>query len=255
MWEKGCYNRLRMQCKSSRFAYFLRRNCVNSFQELLQSIDWGSLTDALLRVLGVFLCLTVHETCHGLAAYALGDPTAKREHRLSLNPLHHIDWFGLAAMLLVGFGWAKPVPINTRYFKKPRGGMALSALAGPVSNLLMSLVAFIIGQYVFVLGGAQMFSADVNFMQLLFIFFQTFYILNLGLAIFNLVPVPPLDGSRILLVFLPDKIYFGIMRYERYIYLALLVCLYLGVLDAPLNAAMRGVLWLFSKIAGILPLL
>ena len=88
MWEKGCYNRLRMQCKSSRFAYFLRRNCVNSFQELLQSIDWGSLTDALLRVLGVFLCLTVHETCHGLAAYALGDPTAKREHRLSLNPLH-----------------------------------------------------------------------------------------------------------------------------------------------------------------------
>ena len=119
MWEKGCYNRNRMQCKSSRFAYFLRRNCVNSFQELVQSIDWGSLTDALLRVLGVFLCLTVHETCHGLAAYALGDPTAKREHRLSLNPLHHIDWFGLAAMLLVGFGWAKPVPVDMRYFKKP----------------------------------------------------------------------------------------------------------------------------------------
>ena len=126
MWEKGCYNRKRMQCKSSRFAYFLRRNCVNSFQELVQSIDWDSLTDALLRVLGVFLCLTVHETCHGLAAYALGDPTAKREHRLSLNPLHHIDWFGLAAMLLVGFGWAKPVPVDMRYFKKPKQGMAIT---------------------------------------------------------------------------------------------------------------------------------
>ena len=104
---------------------------MNSFQELLRSIDWGSLTDALLRVLGVFLCLTVHETCHGLAALALGDPTAKREHRLSLNPLHHIDWFGLAAMLLVGFGWAKPVPVDMRYFKKPKQGMALTALAGP----------------------------------------------------------------------------------------------------------------------------
>ncbi len=140
MWEKGCYNKNRMQCKSSRFAYFLRRNCVNSFQELVQSIDWGSLTDALLRVLGVFLCLTVHETCHGLAAYALGDPTAKREHRLSLNPLHHIDWFGLAAMLLVGFGWAKPVPVDMRYFKKPKQGMAITALAGPVSNLLLAIL-------------------------------------------------------------------------------------------------------------------
>jgi len=140
MWEKGCYNKNRMQCKSSRFAYFLRRNCVNSFQELVQSIDWGSLTDALLRVLGVFLCLTVHETCHGLAAYALGDPTAKREHRLSLNPLHHIDWFGLAAMLLVGFGWAKPVPVDMRYFKKPKQGMAITALAGPVSNLLLAML-------------------------------------------------------------------------------------------------------------------
>ena len=140
MWEKGCYNKNRMQCKSSRFAYFLRRNCVNSFQELVQSIDWGSLTDALLRVLGVFLCLTVHETCHGLAAYALGDPTAKREHRLSLNPLHHIDWFGLAAMLLVGFGWAKPVPVNMMRFRSPKRGMALTALAGPVSNVLLALV-------------------------------------------------------------------------------------------------------------------
>lgn len=86
MWEKGCYNRKRMQCKSSRFAYFLRRNCVNSFQELVQSIDWGSLTDALLRVLGVFLCLTVHETCHGLAAYALGDPIDSPDYRSYRKP-------------------------------------------------------------------------------------------------------------------------------------------------------------------------
>ena len=216
-------------------------------------------TDTLIQFLFVVPCvliaLTFHEFAHGYMAYKLGDPTAKNFGRLTLNPLKHLDPIGALCMLLFGFGWAKPVPINTRYFKKPRSGMALTALAGPISNLLMSLVAFIIGQYVFVLGGAQMFSDEVNFMQLLFIFFQVFYLLNLGLAVFNLIPVPPLDGSRILFVLLPDKIYFGIMRYERYIYLALLICLYLGVLDAPLNAAMRGMLWLFYKIAGILPLL
>ena len=140
MCKRDCYNKRIMQCESAGFAYFLWRNCVDSFQELVRSIDWGSLTDALLRVLGVFICLTVHETCHGLAALALGDPTAKREHRLSLNPLHHIDWFGLAAMLLVGFGWAKPVPVDMRYFKKPKQGMALTALAGPVSNLLLAVL-------------------------------------------------------------------------------------------------------------------
>ena len=140
MCKRDCYNKGIMQCESAGFAYFLWRNCVDSFQELVRSIDWGSLTDALLRVLGVFICLTVHETCHGLAALALGDPTAKREHRLSLNPLHHIDWFGLAAMLLVGFGWAKPVPVDMRYFKKPKQGMALTALAGPVSNLLLAVL-------------------------------------------------------------------------------------------------------------------
>ena len=215
----------------------------------------GSLTEFLYSIPCILIALTVHEVAHGWMAYKLGDPTAKTMGRLTLNPLKHLDPIGALCMLFFHFGWAKPVPINTRYFKKPRSGMALTALAGPISNLLMSLVAFIIGQYVLVLGGAQMFSDEVNFMQLLFIFFQVFYLLNLGLAIFNLIPVPPLDGSRILFVLLPDKIYFGIMRYERYIYLALLICLYLGVLDAPLNAAMRGMLWLFYKIAGILPLL
>ena len=87
----------------------------------------------------MFLCLTIHETCHGLAAYALGDPTAKRAHRLSLNPLRHIDWLGLIMMVVAGFGWAKPVPVNPNYFKKPKQGMALTALAGPASNFLLAL--------------------------------------------------------------------------------------------------------------------
>ena len=104
---------------------------------LWNSLDFGSMKDLALRLVSVFLCLTVHETCHGLAAYALGDPTAKRQHRLSLNPLRHIDWFGLAMMVVAGFGWAKPVPVNPNYFKNPKRGMAVTALAGPVSNFLL----------------------------------------------------------------------------------------------------------------------
>ena len=100
---------------------------------LWNALDFGTLRDAAVQLLAVLFCLTVHETCHGLAALALGDPTAKRQHRLSLNPLRHIDWFGLLMMLVAGFGWARPVPVNPNYFKKPRQGMALTALAGPAS--------------------------------------------------------------------------------------------------------------------------
>ena len=188
-----------MQCKSSRFAYFLRRNCVNSFQELLQSIDWGSLTDALLRVLGVFLCLTVHETCHGLAAYALGDPTAKREHRVSLNPL--------------------------RYFKKPKQGMAITALAGPVSNLLLAMLLLL---------GARITIAhyvDTAFCSGLLNFLAMTAYMSVGLGLFNLIPISPLDGSKVLFAFLPDRAYMTLMRYEKYGMLVLFVLVWLGVGD------------------------
>ena len=198
MWEKGCYNKNRMQCKSSRFAYFLRRNCVNSFQELLQSIDWGSLTDALLRVLGVFL---------------------------SLNPLHHIDWFGLAAMLLVGFGWAKPVPVDMRYFKKPKQGMAITALAGPVSNLLLAMLLLL---------GARITIAhyvDTAFCSGLLNFLAMTAYMSVGLGLFNLIPISPLDGSKVLFAFLPDRAYMTLMRYEIYGMLVLFMLVWLGVGD------------------------
>lgn len=104
---------------------------MHYLSNLWSALDFGSMLDMVLRLAAVLLCLTVHETCHGLAAYALGDPTARRAHRLSLNPLRHIDWFGLLMMFAAGFGWAKPVPVNPNYFKKPKQGMALTALAGP----------------------------------------------------------------------------------------------------------------------------
>ena len=117
---------------------------LHYLQGLLSALDLTSLLDAVLRVAAIFLCLTVHETCHGLAALALGDPTAKSMHRLSLNPLRHIDWIGLLMMFVAGFGWAKPVPVDPRYFRKPKQGMALTALAGPVSNFVLAVLAMLI---------------------------------------------------------------------------------------------------------------
>ncbi len=128
------------------FTLFLSgRSALQYLTNLWDALDFGSLESILLRVAAVFLCLTIHETCHGLAAYALGDPTAKRAHRL-LNPLRHIDWLGLIMMVAAGFGWAKPVPVNPNYFKKPKQGMAVTALAGPVSNLLLAVLFLGIGK-------------------------------------------------------------------------------------------------------------
>ena len=218
---------------------------MNSFQELLRSIDWGSLTDALLRVLGVFLCLTVHETCHGLAALALGDPTAKREHRLSLNPLHHIDWFGLAAMLLVGFGWAKPVPVDMRYFKKPKQGMAITALAGPVSNLLLAVLLLFISRLVLEhYADTALCSGALDFLLM------TAY-MSIGLGLFNLIPISPLDGSKVVFAFLPDRAYMTLMRYEKYGMAVLFVLVWLGVGD---NILSEGIYQVYSLLINLIVL-
>lgn len=184
------------------------------FRQLWNMIDWGMVSMLLTRVLSVLLCLTVHETCHGLVAYALGDPTAKRMHRLSFNPLHHIDWVGLAAMLLVGFGWAKPVPVDMRYFKDPKKGMALTALAGPMSNFLMAALCCIPLRWPLPLV-LRMDNLQSPLVWL-YNFLITLILMNLGLGLFNLLPIPPLDGSKVLFALLPDRAYLQLMRYERY---------------------------------------
>lgn len=181
------------------------------------------------RVLSVLLCLTVHETCHGLAALALGDPTAKRMHRLSFNPLHHIDWLGLASMVICGFGWAKPVPVDMRYFKNPKAGMAVTALAGPVSNFLLALLMLL--------------AASLAPTGLLMGFFVNTAVLSIGLGLFNLVPVPPLDGSKVLFALLPEKAYYTLMRYERYGMVVLLLLVWLDVGSGALSSAISHVFW------------
>ena len=197
---------------------------LHYLQELFQALDVVSLLDAVLRVAAVLLCLTVHETCHGLAAYALGDPTAKSMHRLSLNPLHHIDWFGLFMMLAAGFGWAKPVPVDPRYFKKPKEGMALTALAGPVSNFLLAFLFIFISKLIY------LYAPYTVVMGAVFTFcLYTAAPLSIGLGLFNLIPIPPLDGSKVVAVLLPDRAYGTLMRYERYGMLLLLALSLLGV--------------------------
>ena len=204
--------------------------------DLWNSLDFSAMLSALMRLIAVFLCLTVHETCHGLAAYALGDPTAKREHRLSLNPLHHIDWLGLALMFTVGFGWAKPVPVNPNYFKKPKQGMAVTALAGPVSNLLLAVLFLGIGKVIYLYAP---YSAGMN------VFFEwclfTVAPMSVGMGLFNLIPIPPLDGSKVLFSLLPDRAYNTMLRYERYGILVLLALSWLGLGGNFLGNAIYGV--------------
>lgn len=200
-----------------------------------EQFDWNGLFRLAGRVIGVFLCLTIHETCHGLAALAMGDPTAKRMRRLSLNPLHHIDWFGLASMVICGFGWAKPVPVDMRYFKNPRAGMAVTALAGPASNFLLALLLLFLAS---LMTGA---ARSAAFALWLFTFFINTAVLSIGLGLFNLIPIPPLDGSKVLFSLLPERTYYTIMRYERFGMAVLLLLVWLDVGSSYLSNAIYAV--------------
>ena len=211
---------------------------------LWNTLDFGTLRDAAVQLLAVLLCLTVHETCHGLAALALGDPTAKRQHRLSLNPLRHIDWFGLLMMLVAGFGWARPVPVNPNYFKKPRQGMALTALAGPASNLLLALLLLIPARLIYTYAHYSVFN------QTALDFLTSTAALSIGLGLFNLIPIPPLDGSKVLAVLLPERAYRWLMRYERFGIFALWLLVALGVGGRYMSLAIRWVYTLFCRIVG-----
>ena len=192
----------------------------------------------LLSLPIVFLSLSVHETAHGYAAYRLGDPTARNLGRLTLNPLKHLDPVGFVCMLLAGFGWANPVPINSRYFRKPRRDIAIVGVAGPLSNLLLAVVFLLLLRFVgFGWLATLTFETELQFnlayFTVLFLYYGVY--MNVTLAVFNLLPVSPLDGSRIFYVFLPPRLYYKVMQHERTITLVVLALLLLGPLSSLIN--------------------
>lgn len=226
-------------------------------------------TEQLISVLFTIPCvlisLTFHEFAHGWVAYKLGDPTARNMGRLTLNPLKHIDPIGALCMVFFRFGWAKPVPINMRHFKNPRVGMAVSAAAGPIANLILALVSALIyiplhvhlvGQttdVVYLYGMIQGAPTSLNLKIALLTIVGTLHILNVSLALFNLIPINPLDGSRIAHIFLPPKAYFWLINNERYIMIGLFVLLWTGILSTPLSFAVDFVSGGMLKLINLIP--
>ena len=217
---------------------------MDAFRAWLAQLQFDGVWQTAVLVAASLLCITFHETCHGLAAYRLGDNTAKRMGRLSLNPLKHVDLMGLIMMALFRFGWAKPVPVDMRNFKNPKAGMSLTALAGPVSNVVLAYAAVVLCNFV-------MFLADrlgsTWLLLALAQFFVYVEIISAGLAVFNVFPIPPLDGSKVLFALLSDRAYDRLMRYEKYGMGLLMALLVTGAIDRPLGAMRDWLLtWLNS---------
>lgn len=207
------------------------------------SLDWSVFIDLGLRVIPSLLCITLHELSHGFVACRLGDTTARDAGRLTLNPIKHIDPMGLLMMIVFRFGWAKPVPVNMYRFRDPKRGMAVTALAGPVSNVLICVV--FLGLYGLLYVPLSLYNAlGAAGGYLLEMFYLTAYI-SLAMGIFNLLPIPPLDGSKVLYAVLSDEAYYKLMRYERYGMIALFALVWSGVLGSPLSTATQ---WLFSRL-------
>ncbi len=216
------------------------------------SLSFGQkVTYILITAFCVLLSLSIHELSHGLAAYAVGDNTAKYSGRLSLNPFAHLDPFGALCLFLFGFGWAKPVPVNPWNFRNKKGGMIFTSLAGPLSNFILAFIAMIFS----VILGRMSFASPTGIGFTLASVFYTIadylVVINLGLGIFNLIPIPPLDGSKVLTAILPQNLYFKLMDYERYGFIILLILINLPGFNTFLGFCRAGVMNFYENIIRI----
>ena len=208
--------------------------------------SFEKILDVLLSVIPALICITIHELSHGLAALKLGDPTARERGRLTLNPIKHIDIWGLLMLSVFGFGWAKPVPVNPSYFKKPKRDMALTALAGPVSNLVLAVIFAVLTAIV-----AAIPVRNYEVQTFIFRIMTRVITLSVGLAVFNMIPIPPLDGSKILFSLLPDNAYRKLLQLERFGFIILIIILQTPLLDGTIGAATQwitgGMIRIFTR--------
>ena len=193
------------------------------------NLNTEKILEYFVRLMIILLINPLHECAHAWSAYKLGDDTAKRKGRMTLSPFAHIDPFGALLLLFCGFGWAKPVPVNARNFKNPRKGMMLTAIAGPISNLIAALV----GMIVFQILGSLMYEG-YSFSGIGMIVFY-FIVINVNLCVFNMLPVPPLDGSRLMTYLLPPKAAFWFIKNERFFYGIVMLLMITGILSIPLS--------------------
>lgn len=204
----------------------------------------------LLLIPIIMISISVHECAHGYAAHKLGDDTARNLGRITLNPLKHLDPLGFLMLLFFGFGYAKPVPVNTRYMKNAKWGFVITSLAGPLSNILMAFVACILGNLAVVIGTYVGLSTP---MLITIVFFRLALTLNVGYAVFNLLPIPPLDGSRLLTACLPRAWALWTFRYERYFSFAILALLYFGAFTNIISTCVSALVGLIDTAVGFIP--
>ena len=205
-----------------------------------------SISDIIYLAIGVILSMSIHEVAHGLVSYWMGDPTAKLEGRLSLNPFKHIDWAGLVCLLFFGFGWAKPVPIDSRYYKDAKTGIIWTSFAGPVANFLLSFICVFLFYALYKFAPQFIFTAAGNFISSVLSYTG---LISTGFGIFNLIPIPPLDGSKVAFSFLPDDKYYKFIEGAPWMNFLFIALIFTGVLNSPLGMLRAQMISFFEMAA------
>lgn len=205
-----------------------------------------NISNIIYLAIGVILSMSIHEVAHGLVSYWMGDPTAKLEGRLSLNPFKHIDWAGLVCLLFFGFGWAKPVPIDSRYYKDAKTGIIWTSFAGPVANFLLSFICVFLFYALYKFAPQFIFTAAGNFISSVLSYTG---LISTGFGIFNLIPIPPLDGSKVVFSFLPDDKYYKFIEGAPWMNFLFIALIFIGVLNSPLGMIRTQMISFFEMVA------